>query len=154
MQDLFLPNNLELEKDGSVYPKDFMKDIQPLPNEEFDQYYKRYWQIASKLKDYEVGGYIPIFQQKTLYKVEISRIPTKLTWAEEDSCLEPKLVIVKWFLNLESAKKWATNKIKQQSVGFYYSKDNPHSRQYKFTYSIIHNGDDVIEESAINGKFI
>lgn len=152
--DLFLPKNLELQKDGSVTPKDFMKDVIPLPNEKFNEYYKRYWKIASNLKDYEVNKQIPLEQQKSLYKVEIEAFPTKLKQKEEDEGLIPKVIIVKWFLNLESAKNWATNKIKQQSIACYYSKDNPHSRQYKFTYSIIHNGDDVIKASAINGRII
>ena len=45
-------------------------------------------------------------------------------------------------------------KIKRQSIACYYTKDNPHGRQYKFSYAIIHDGDDVLEVSAINGKLI
>ena len=154
MQDLFVPNNLVLQKDGSVKPKDFAKEIVPEKDESFIHFYNRMDKELAHLKSYERGMWIPYFQEQKLYKVIITSCPTHLTQKEEDECLEPRVIFTKYFLEKETALQWATNKIKQQSIACYYSKDNPHSRQYKFSYEIIHNADDILEASAINGKLI
>ena len=154
MQDLFIPNNLVLQKDGSVKPRDFSKEIVPEKDESFIHFYNRMEAELAHLKSYEKGMWIPYSQEQKLYKVIITSCPTHLTQKEEDECLEPRVLFTKYFLEKGTALQWATNKIKQQSIACYYSKDNPHSRQYKFTYSIIHNGDDVLEASAVNGRIL
>ncbi len=154
MQDLFIPNNLVLQKDGSVKPRDFAKEIVPGKDESFIHFYNRMEAELAHLKSYEKGMWIPYEQERKLYKVIITSSPTHLTQKEEDECLEPRVIFTKYFLEKGTALQWATNKIKQQSIACYYSKDNPHSRQYKFTYSIIHNGDDVLEASAVNGRIL
>lgn len=54
MQDLFLPNNLELHRDGSVIPRDFTKDFRsPKDGESFTVYAKELSKFLSNLKDYE-----------------------------------------------------------------------------------------------------
>lgn len=154
MDNMFIPYNLVQDKDGSVSPRNFTSHIVPKENETFSQYYKRYWEEVRKLnlKDYEIHKFIPDWQKKELYKVLITKYPTKLKQIEEDWVLDPQLMYEKFFLTLQDAQKWAKNKIKQQSVGYYYSKDNPTRRQYKFTYNIIHGSDNVISEDAVNGK--
>ena len=154
MENLFVPENLVLQKDGSVKPRDYGKDIKPKENETFTEFYTRYHKELSHLKDYQKNMQIPYEQQKELYKVQIFSMPTKITQKEEAECLQPRLMFEKLFLEKEVALKYATNKIKQQSVGYYYSKDNLSSRQYKFSYIIIHGTDDVETKSAINGKII
>ena len=154
MSDLFLPNNLELQKDGSVKPKDFTKDITPRKDETFYDFYKRFNAECSQLKDYELGKYIPDHQKKMLYGVKIVCLPTRLTQKEQDKQLSERLMFEKYFLYDKDALKYAKNKIKQQSIGYYYSKDNPSGRQYRFTYYINHENDDTISESAVNGKIL
>ena len=151
--DLFVPDNLDLHKDGSVTPHDFGKKIVPNDNESFSDFYKRYEREMAKLKSYERGRWIPYEQERLLYKVQIFCIPTKLTQQEEDEQLAPRLMYEKWFLHRENAIRFAKNKIKQQSIGYYYSKDNPHRRQYAFFYIIIHKGE-METAKAINGKII
>lgn len=151
--DLFIPKNLDLHKDGSVTPHDFTKHITPHEDESLSEFYKRYEQELAKLKPYEQGRWIPYEQERLLYKVQIFCTPTKLTQKEEDKQLSPRLMYEKWFLTRESAIRFAKNKIKQQSIGYYYSKENPHRRQYAFFYIIIHKGD-IETAKAINGKII
>lgn len=154
MSDLFIPNNLVLQKDGSVKPRDFAKEIVPEKDEDLIHFYNRMEVELAHLKSYEKGMWIPYEQERKLYKVIITSSPTHPTQKEEDECLQPRVLFTKWFLEKGTALQWAINKIKQQSVAVYYSKENPHSRQYKFSYAIIHNGDDVLEGTAINGKVI
>ena len=149
-----LPNNLVLQKDGSVKPRDFAKEIVPEKDENLIHFYNRMEAELAHLKSYEKGMWIPYEQERKLYKVIITSCPTHLTQKEEDECLQPRVMFTKYFLEKGIALQWAINKIKQQSIAAYYSKENPHSRQYKFSYAIIHNGDDVLEGTAINGKVI
>ena len=55
MQDLFVPNNLVLQKDGSVKPKDFAKEIVPEKDESFIHFYNRMDKELAHLKSYERG---------------------------------------------------------------------------------------------------
>lgn len=153
--DLFLPRNLELQKDGSVKPKDMTKHIVPLKGETFGEFYKRFIKETAHLKDYERNRQIPLFQKKELYWVQIYSEPTHLTQKEQDECLAPRLMFEKLFIGQDIADKWAENKIKQQSIACYYSKYNPTKRQYKFSYFITNDKEKVyICEEAINGKII
>lgn len=153
--DLFLPRNLELQKDGSVKAKDMTKHIVPLKGETFSEFYKRFIKETADLKDYERDRIIPSFQKKELYWVQIYSEPTHLTQKEQDKCLAPRLMFEKFFLEQDTADKWAENKIKQQSIACYYSKYNPTKRQYKFYFVISNEKEKVyIEEEAINGKVI
>ena len=134
-----LPNNLVLQKDGSVKPRDFAKEIVPEKDENLIHFYNRMEAELAHLKSYEKGMWIPYEQERKLYKVIITSCPTHLTQKEEDECLQPRVMFTKYFLEKGIALQWAINKIKQQSIAAYYSKENPHSRQYKFSYTIIHN---------------
>ena len=153
--DLFLPRNLELQKDGSVKPKDMTKHIVPLKGEIFTEFYKRFIKETENLKDYEKERRIPLSQKKELYWVKIYSEPTHLTQKEQDECLAPRLMFEKFFLERDIADRWAENKIKQQSIGYYYSKNNPNKRQYKFSYTITNDKEKVyIKEEAVNGKIV
>lgn len=155
MSDLFIPNNLVLQKDGSVKPRDFAKEIVPEKDESFIHLYNRMEAELAHLKSYERGMWIPYFQEQKLYKVIITSCPTHLTQKEEDECLQPRVIFTKYFLEKETALQWATNKIKQQSIACYYSKYNPMKRQYKFSYFITNDKEKVyIHEEAVNGKII
>lgn len=154
MQDLFIPSNLVLQKDGSVKPRDFGKEIVPEKDEDLIHFYNRYEKELSHLKPYERGMWIPYEQERKLYKVIITSSPTHLTQKEEDECLQPRVIFTKWFLEKGTALQWAINKIKQQSIAIYYNKENIYNRQYKFTYIIVHDMDDIIQGTAINGKVI
>lgn len=153
--DLFLPRNLELQKDGSVKAKDMTKHIVPLEGESFKDFYKRFIKETADLKDYERNCQIPLFQKKELYLVQIYSEPAYLTQKEQDEGLAPRLMFEKFFIDQDVANKWANNKIKQQSIGCYYSKNNPTKRQYKFSSFIENKKEKVyIHEEAINGKII
>lgn len=153
--DLFLPDNLELQKDGSVKAKDITKHIVPLKGETFTEFYKRFIKETENLKDYERDRRIPSFQKKELYWVQIYSEPTHLTQKEQDELIAPRLMFEKFFIDQDVADKWAENKIKQQSIACYYSKYNPMKRQYKFSYVITNDKEKVyIHEEAVNGKII
>ena len=154
MDNMFIPYNLVQDKDGSVSPRNFTSHIVPKENETFIEFSKRYEKETSCLKDYEKYMFIPEEQKQKLFKVEITKIPTKLTQSEIYEQLQPQVMFTKYFLEKEDAIKWGTNKIKQQSIALYYSKENKCSRQYMVTYNIIHGIDNVISKNAINGKIV
>lgn len=154
MDNMFIPYNLVQDKDGSVSPRNFTSHIVPKENETFIEFSKRYEKETSGLKDYEKYMFIPEEQKQKLFKVEITKIPTKLTQSEIYEQLQPQVMFTKYFLEKEDAIKWGTNKIKQQSIALYYSKENTHNRQYRVTYNIIHGIDNVISKNAINGKIV
>ena len=154
MDNMFIPYNLVQDKDGSVSPRNFTSHIVPKENETFIEFSKRYEKETSGLKDYEKYMFIPEEQKQKLFKVEITKIPTKLTQSEIYEQLQPQVMLTKYFLEKEDAIKWGTNKIKQQSIALYYSKENKYNRQYRVTYNIIHGIDNVISKNAINGKIV
>ena len=151
--DLFIPRNLDLHEDGSVTPHNFIAGMMPKEGETLTEFNKRYEEATKGLKPYEKGMWIPYEQERNLYKISIYSQPVHPTKEEEDSWNACTLIAEKLFLEEENALKYARNKIKQQSVGYYYSKYNPNKRKYKFFYNLIHNGN-LVTESAINGKII
>lgn len=151
--DLFTPRNLDLHEDGSVTPHDFGKDVQHKDNESLSEYADRYNKSLSDLEDYEYNKVIPEFQKEELWNVRVYKEPTHKTIEEDQRVFNSDLMYEKWFLERENAIRFAKNKIKQQSIGYYYSKENPHRRQYAFFYIIIHKGE-METAKAINGKII
>lgn len=153
MQDLFLPNNLELHKDGSVTPRDFTKDFhQPNEGESFTAYAKELGRFLSNLKDYERDMYIPIEQEKMLYRVDFNYSFVKPTQEEVDTNNNHSATFTaKYFLELKDAKKFAENFIKQKSVACYYAGDK---RARKYHYYIIHENFVVYEGIAVRGEII
>ena len=153
MQDLFLPNNLELHKDGSVTPIDFTKNFRnPKDDESFTAYAKELSKFLSNLKDYERDMYIPIEQKKILYRVDFNYSLLKLTMQEEDN-LEHwgNTFTAKYFLELNDAKKYAQNYVKQQSVACFYRNNK---RAYKYHYYILKGNDIIDEGEAVQGKLM
>lgn len=154
MTNFGLPRNLVVKEDGSVYARDFTKDIVAFEWETLTEYQERFKKETEHLKDYELHMVIPEEQLEKLYKVIITFIEAKPTINNEDSWFEEEPLLERLFINKESAIKFARNKIKQQSVACYHSKYNPYKKQYKYKYVIIHKTDDIITESAISGKII
>lgn len=153
--DLFIPRNLDLHEDGSVTPHDFGKNITPKDNESLSEYSERYNKELSDLKDYERNKVIPDAQKKELWQVKIYKEPTHKTVEEDKQSFNSTLMFDKLFLEKDKATKWAENKIKQQSIGCYHSKDNPHSRQYKVTAIVVCDNEKTkIRQEALNGKII
>lgn len=153
--DLFIPRNLDLHEDGSVTPHDFGKDITHKDNESLSEYSERYNKELADLKDYEYNKVIPEAQRKELWQVKIYKEPMKKTVEEDKQAFNLTLMFEKLFLEKDKATKWAENKIKQQSIGYYYSKDNPHSRQYKFIAIVVCDKENTkIKQEALNGKIV
>lgn len=153
MEDLFLPSNLVLNKDGSVSPKDFYETL-PLPeeNESFTEYGKRINKIISNLKDYERDMYIPIEQKKMLYEVIFFRQLVYITPKDEQQGNHlTETTEVKYFPELKRAKEYAKNHIKQKTIACLNIKNK---RYYKYSFMIIHNNFVIEEDSAKRGKLI
>lgn len=152
--ELFIPNNLVMNKDGSVSPKDFTKEIVPFENETLTEFYKRYEKETANLKPYEKGMWIPYNQQKELYNIIITEIPSNMTQKEEDECLQPRIIYDKFFLDKDVALKYGKNKIKQQSIACYYRKTNTNNRSYTYYCTLLRGAEDPIVFSAKNGKLV